>query len=52
MWELMKDEGRTPQELAELAGCPVPEALVILTELELGGWVERAPGPTFHRRVA
>lgn len=41
---------RTPEELAAEATTPVAEVLARLLELELGGWVQRHPGPRFSRQ--
>jgi len=36
------------EELAALVGLGVSEALVVLAELELDGWVEQRPGLRFE----
>ena len=43
------EEPLTVDELAVRVGVPVPDALVILTVLELGGEVARVPGMRFRR---
>jgi predicted Rossmann fold nucleotide-binding protein DprA/Smf involved in DNA uptake len=35
--------------LAEVAGLRVSEALALLAELEVNGWVEQRPGLRFQR---
>ncbi len=37
------------EELAALVGLAVPEALALLAELEVNGWVEQRPGLRFER---
>jgi DNA processing protein len=40
------------EELAHGLGRPAQETLGALLELELGGWVERLPGPAYRRKRA
>jgi len=37
------------EELAALVGLRVPEALAVLAELKVDGWVEQRPGLRFER---
>ncbi len=46
---LIPDRGCTVEEIAGRASTPVDEVLGALLELELGGWVQRAPGPVYLR---
>ena len=39
----------TAEAVSEATGKGVQEVLALLTELELGGWVRRYPGPSFAR---
>ncbi len=47
---LSRGETRTAESLAAETGKPVAAVLAALTELELGGWATRYPGPSFCRR--
>lgn len=42
-------DGTTAEELSALTTQPVDRVLGALLELELGGWVERHPGPVYAR---
>lgn len=48
---LPRGKARDPEALAAELSLPVPTLLGTLLELELGGWVERFPGPRFCRRT-
>lgn len=50
--QLAPGESRSPDELAGLTTQPVEQVLADLLELELGGWVERLPGPRYRRATA
>nr|XP_061797918.1 DNA processing protein DprA-like [Nerophis lumbriciformis] len=39
----------TAEELAERLGLPIDQTLGLLLELELGGWINRRPGPVYSR---
>jgi DNA processing protein len=53
LWELLPaGRARAAEEIAAELGSPVQEILGGLLELELGGWVERLPGPAYRRRRA
>ncbi len=46
---LLPERGRTVEEIAARTEVAVAEVLGALLELELGGWVRRAPGPVYLR---
>jgi len=51
IWQaLPRGKARDPETLAVELSLEMPTLLGALLELELGGWVERFPGPTFCRR--
>lgn len=52
IWEALEGEPRTLEALAGRLALPSRSLLPVLASLELQGWVERGPGPTYLRRVA
>ncbi len=46
---LLPERGRTVEEISARTEVAVEEVLGALLELELGGWVRRAPGPVYLR---
>lgn len=51
LYELLEFHGcATAEALAEMSGQPLVAVLALLTELEIGGWVERLPGSIFGVR--
>ena len=46
---LVAERGRTAEEVAARTEVAVEEVVGALLELELGGWVRRAPGPVYLR---
>ena len=48
---LLPEHGSTAEDLAARAEAPVESVLGALLELELGGWVRRAPGPVYLRQA-
>lgn len=52
VWRALGGEPRTLEEVAESVGVDAREILSPLAALELGGWVRRAPGPSFFRAAS
>lgn len=46
---LIADRGRTAEEISARTEIAVEEVVGVLLELELAGWVRRAPGPVYLR---
>jgi DNA processing protein len=52
VWEALEGEPLSLEGLADALGTPGREILPVLASLELEGWLERRPGPTYLRAVA
>ncbi len=52
VWEALEAEPLSLEGLADALGTPGREILPVLASLELEGWLERRPGPTYLRAVA
>jgi DNA processing protein len=50
LWQELGPRGRTVDELAAASGIPVPEVLVLLLQMELGGYASQLAGGRFTRR--
>lgn len=52
IWEALEREALPLEALSAASGLSPGALLPALTELELGGWISRMPGPLFSRRAA